>query len=166
MSNSQNQNQSSQNLSKDLAISVPRETNSTTQLSDEHTAALISMAQDLVAAQTTKPDFKTKLKSRKFWLSAAGCIAGVMGMIGCSDNAIAVAIFAVLEILSIAVYCISEGKIDAKRTEQLIDAATMLMEIIGGKRVPKEEGDKVIQDNYDHIAEPLAYGPEADDNDA
>lgn len=166
MSNSQNQNQSSQNLSKDLAISVPRETDSTTQLSDEHTAALISMAQDLVAAQTTKPDFKTKLKSRKFWLSAAGCIAGVMGMIGCSDNAIAVAIFAVLEILSIAVYCISEGKIDAKRTEQLIDAATMLMEIIGGKRDPKEEADKVIKDNHDHIAEPLAYGPEADDNDA
>lgn len=166
MSNSQNQNQSSQNLSKDLEISVPKGSNPTTQLSDEHTTALINMAQDLVAAQTTKPDFKTKLKSRKFWLSAAGCIAGVMGMIGCSDNAIAVAIFAVLEILSIAVYCISEGKIDAKRTEQLIDAATMLMEIIGGKRDPKEEADKVIKDNYDHIVEPLAYGPEADDSDA
>ena len=166
MSNSQNQNQSSQNLSKDLMISVPKVSNPTTQLSDEHTTALINMAQDLVTAQTTKPDFKTKLKSRKFWLSAAGCIAGVMGMVGCSDNAIAVAIFAVLEILSIAVYCISEGKIDAKRTEQLIDAATMLMEIIGGKRDPKEEADKAINDNYDHITEPLAYGPEADDSDA
>lgn len=166
MSNSQNQNQSSQNLSKDLMISVPKVSNPTTQLSDEHTTALINMAQDLVTAQTTKPDFKTKLKSRKFWLSAAGCIAGVMGMVGCSDNAIAVAIFAVLEILSIAVYCISEGKIDAKRTEQLIDAATMLMEIIGGETGPKEEADKAIKDNYDHITEPLAYGPEADDSDA
>lgn len=139
---------------------------STIQQSDEQTAALISMAQDLVTAQTAKPDFKTKLKSRKFWLSAAGCIAGVMGMVGCSDNAIAVAIFAVLEILSIAVYCISEGRIDSKRAEQLVDATTTLLEIIGSKRDPKDEADKAIQDNLDHIAEPLAYGPEADDSDA
>lgn len=139
---------------------------STTLQSDEHVNALIAMAQDLVTAQTTKPDFKTKLKSRKFWLAAAGCIAGVLGMVGCSDNSIAVAIFAILEILSIAVYCISEWTLDSKRAEQLVDATTTLLEIIGNKRNAKEEADKAIQENIDHIEEPLIeYGPEADDSD-
>jgi len=127
--------------------------------SAKDTEELISIARDLVTAQTTKPDFKTKLKSRKFWLSAAGCIAGLCGMIGCSDNVIAVAVFCVLEILSIAIYCISEGKIDANRAEQLVDATTTLLEIIGNHKDAKTEADKAVQDALDHIDEPY---PECD----
>lgn len=135
---------------------VSPEINSTTQQSSADTDALIAMAQELIAVQTNRPDFKTKLKSRKFWLSAAGCIAGIMGMIGCNDNAVAVAVFVVLEILSIAVYCISEGKLDNKRAEQLVDATIKLLEIIGGKRDAEDEADTAVKDNLDHIADPLA----------
>lgn len=158
MSNSQNQ--LSQNQSKDLTAETPQAINATTQSAE--TEALINMAQDLVAVQTTKPDLKTKLKSRKFWLAAAGCIAGLLGMIGCSDNVIAIAIFAVLEIVSIVVYCcFCEGKVDNEHAQKLIDATMHLLEIIGGRRNAKDEADKAMQDNLDKITEPV----ELNDND-
>jgi len=98
----------------------------------DNTDELIRLASTLVETQTTRPNWKEKIKSRKFWMSAAGCIVGICGMIGCSNNTTAIIVFAILEIASIAIYCISEGVIDANRSKQLAEAASKLFEMIGG----------------------------------
>lgn len=132
-------------------------------LTAEQTAALITMAQSMVESQTTKPTFVDKLKSRKFWMSAAGCIAGILGMLGANDNVIATAIFATLSIASIVVYCVFvEGKIDSSRSAQLVESLTTLLEILGNKRDAQEEADKAMQENQDESTD-IGGNPVNDD---
>lgn len=106
---------------------------------------LIKLANQLVETQTKRPTFKEKIKSRKFWIAAAGSICGICGMIGLNQNTTAMIVFAVLEIVSILAYCISEGMIDAKRSRQLAEAASTLFEMIAGSI----NADDYVKDNYD-----------------
>ena len=151
MSALQNQNPQSSQESKESLDMTPIAQNQTSQASPQSlttsqrvSESLVEMAQTLLDTQTNTPTLKSKLKSRKFWLAAAGCIAGICGMIGFNDNLTAIIIFAVLEIVSIVAYCISEGMIDASRTKQLLTAAMTLIEIIGGSADAKEAAQSAV----------------------
>ncbi|MCM1294986.1 MAG: hypothetical protein NC311_05545 [Muribaculaceae bacterium] len=110
------------------------QTNSTTaQLQSLMTSneQLLALAQTIVESQNTKVSLKDKLKSRKFWMSVAGFVAGLMGMIGCKDNVIALAVFGIVEIVSILVYCFSEGTVDSARAKNLAEATATFIEMLG-----------------------------------
>lgn len=78
--------------------------------------------QQILDSFTTTPGIVQKLKSRKFWLAIAGLFIGICGTLGWGDNPYAVAIFTALQIISIVVYCLSEGKIDAERIQAMGNA--------------------------------------------
>lgn len=78
--------------------------------------------QQILDSFTTTPGIVQKLKSRKFWLAIAGLFIGICGTLGWGDNPYAVAIFTALQIISIVVYCMSEGKIDAERIQAMGNA--------------------------------------------
>lgn len=78
--------------------------------------------QQILDSFTTTPGIVQKLKSRKFWLAIAGLFIGICGILGWGNNPYAVAIFTALQIISIVVYCLSEGKIDAERIQAMGNA--------------------------------------------
>lgn len=107
---------------------------------------LLNMVQDLIAIQTSKPTLKEKLKSRKFWLAVALMIAGICGMVGCNDNTTAIIVFAVLEIVAVVGYWISEGGLDKTRAQELTSSIITLVEIIGGMADAKTEAQDAIEE--------------------
>lgn len=116
------------------------QTNSTPmqQLNQIDMNEVFAMAQTLVSTQTTKPTLKDKLKSRKFWISVAGVASGVCGILNADGNTTAMVIFTILQIVSIVVYCLAEGTIDATRAKQIAEAATILIDMIGGSVNPED----------------------------
>lgn len=130
------------------------QTNLTTEQlqSLENNEQLIALAQAIIEAQTTKPTLKDKLTSRKFWMSVAGFVAGLMGMIGFKENVIALVVFGIIEIVSILAYCFSEGGVDSVRAKNLAEATAtfinMLTEILAqadiGGATMNAEGDDAI----------------------
>ena len=94
---------------------------------------------------------KSKFTSRKFILSVVGCLTGILGIIGCNDNVIAVCAFVVLEILCILGFIITEGKIDAASVQMAANLATQVADIINqlqtGDNVELPTSDKTVSDN-------------------
>ena len=105
---------------------------------------LIDMAQSLVDIQTQKPSLKEKLKSRKFWLAVALMVAGVCGMIGFGDNTTTIIVFAILEVIAVVGYWISEGGLDKVRAQELTVSIMTMIELIGGTANAEEEAQKAI----------------------
>lgn len=92
--------------------------------------ALIDSAVNFMTSVTTKKSWKDKLSSRKFWLSAAGCIIGLGGMIGFNDNYMAIIAFAIIEVGSIIGYCIAEGMVDAANFKKLLEVVSQIVDMI------------------------------------
>lgn len=90
------------------------------QVRPEDINNLVKIGQDLVDVAGQAPDLKTKLKSRKFWVCIAGLVAGIVGMITCNQNTVALVSFAIVELGSILGYVIAEGYIDATRAKELL----------------------------------------------
>lgn len=82
-------------------------------------------------SQNTPPDFKTKLKSRKFWVAVLAAVAGVYGMLNSNGNTMAILIFVGLEAVALIGYFFTEGTIDSTRTKEMIQAAISIAQIIG-----------------------------------
>ena len=68
-------------------------------------------------------------------------------MIGFSDNTIAIITFAIIEIVAVVGYWISEGGIDRKRAEGLANAVITLVEMLGG--LSDDSTDSIKHDNND-----------------
>lgn len=100
--------------------------------------ALINSAVNFMTSVTTKKSWKDKLSSRKFWLSAAGCVIGLGGMIGFNDNYMAIIAFAIIEVGSIIGYCIAEGMVDAANFKKLLEVVSQIVDMI-----QKVEGTEV-----------------------
>lgn len=79
---------------------------------------------------STRQALIKKLTSRKFLVSLAGTITGVMGMIGCSDDATKVVAFGVVSAVSILGYVIMEGKVDAAAVGNATATLNTLMKMI------------------------------------
>ena len=115
-------------------------------------AELVALAKSMLEKQNTPQTLKDKLKSRKFWLATAGCAAGLCGMIGFNDNITAIVVFAVLEVVSIVAYCISEGMVDSTRVTAIMEAIITIVEMSGGS----VDAEKVAQDAVNQAKEEIA----------
>lgn len=105
---------------------------------------LLKLANSLVEAHNAKPTIKDKLKSRKFWIAAAGCITGICGMIGFNQNTTAVVVFIVLEIVSVLAYSFSESSVDTARAKQFLGSIATLIEMIEGTI----DAEDYVEENY------------------
>lgn len=128
----------------------PSQTNLTSEQlqSLKNNEQLIALAQTIVDSQTSKPSLKDKLTSRKFWMSVAGFAAGLLGMVGCKENVIALVTFGVINIVSILAYCFSEGGIDSVRAKNLSDSMatfiTMLADVLGKTTASTNTGTTAV----------------------
>lgn len=86
--------------------------------------------QQILDSFTSTPGLVQKLKSRKFWLAIAGLFIGICGILGWGNNPYAVVIFTTLQVISIVVYCMSEGKIDAERIQAMGNAIENLSDAL------------------------------------
>lgn len=86
--------------------------------------------QQILDSFTSTPGLVQKLKSRKFWLALAGLFIGICGILGWGNNPYAVVIFTTLQVISIVVYCMSEGKIDAERVHAMGNAIENLSDAL------------------------------------
>ena len=72
-------------------------------------------------------DWKTKLSSRKLWAAIAGVVMGVAMVFGLDESTIATVSGAVTSLISIIIYIITEGKVDAAAvTQAYTDTATII----------------------------------------
>lgn len=121
-------------------------------MSEHLSSEVIDLAGELIKASVSKPGLKEKLHSRKFWISLAGVVAGICGIVGCSDNTTAIIVFAILEIISVAGYCITEGSIDKARASHLLDSALDMIDMIQGNTTP-DPVDEQLQEAESDLEE-------------
>lgn len=117
--------------------------------------AQLAQNQNQTQDQSTASILQTlakKFSSRKFILSFTGVIVGIVGMIGCSDDTIAIIAFIALEILSIIGYLIVEGKVDAAAVKAGLDIAQEIADVLnkykkdGTVDIPENStGDKLLE---------------------
>ena len=67
-------------------------------------------------------DWKRKLSSRKLWAAAAGVVTGLAMVFGLDESTINSVAGAVVSVVSVAAYIITEGKIDAKSVKPAVEA--------------------------------------------
>lgn len=123
---------------------------------------MVEIGNNLVEAVTSKPTFKEKLRSRKFWLAVVGVAVGVCGMIGFNDNTTAIVAFAILEILSVLGYCFTEGVIDAARIKEMLAAIGTIGAMLGNEELAKEEAEK-SKDKFANADSDELYASETSD---
>lgn len=97
-------------------------------------------------------DLKAKFTSRKFIMSLVGVLVGILGIIGCNDNTIAVCAFIALEILSIVGYILVEGRVDASSVKMSGEAMATILELInqlkaGNKEIEIPGEDQSVSDD-------------------
>lgn len=80
--------------------------------------------------KSTLQSFLKKFSSRKFLMSFIGVVVGILGMLNCNDNVIAIVAFALLEIMSIGIYCIVEGKVDAESVKSALTVAEQIAQLV------------------------------------
>ena len=108
-------------------------------LNAESISLIAESAQGIADVVGNKPGIKEKLQSRKLWISVAGLLTGIFGMIGFSDNTVAIISFVILDVVSVIIYCVAEGMIDAARAKQLSEAVNKLGELINTVNTTKPE---------------------------
>lgn len=78
-------------------------------------------------------EFLKKLTSRKLWMAIAGVATGVAMALGADGGDIGTVAGAVTTIISIIVYIVTEGKIDAEGVKNAIEQTTDAIEVITEK---------------------------------
>lgn len=75
-------------------------------------------------------NWKQKLSSRKLWAAVVGVVMGVAMAFGLDEGTISTVAGAVTSLVSIIIYIITEGKIDAAAVSQAaVDVETILDEL-------------------------------------
>lgn len=69
----------------------------------------------------TAIDWKRKLSSRKLWAAAAGIVVGLAMVFGLDEGVISNVAGAVVSVASVAVYIITEGKVDAESVKKAVE---------------------------------------------
>ena len=87
-------------------------------------------------------------------MSLTGVIIGICGMVGCNDNITAIIVFGTIEIFSIGIFCITEGKVDAESVKNVANVVETLVDMIidlrNGKDVvvPEDKpSDSLVHDD-------------------
>ena len=103
---------------------------STTTVTSDNRQKLMEATLNALTSMTTKKTFLEKLTSRKFWVSFAGFLCGIIGMFGVDDNVISIVSFGVLSLGSIVAYIVSEGKLDTTSMQNLITLVSQIIDRI------------------------------------
>lgn len=75
-------------------------------------------------------EFIKKLTSRKLWMAIAGVATGVAMALGADSGDIGTVAGAVTTIISIIIYIVTEGKIDAEGVKNAIEKTNDAIEVI------------------------------------
>lgn len=75
-------------------------------------------------------NFLSKLTSRKLWLALAGVVGGIAIAFGVEASTVEVVTGAVMSLVSAVTYIITEGKIDANKVKDTVEAVQEAVEII------------------------------------
>lgn len=73
-----------------------------------------------------------KLSSRKLWAAVAGVVAGLAMVFGLDETVISTVAGAVVSVMSIVTYIITEGKIDAEGVKNAIEDIQNGIEVVEG----------------------------------
>ena len=73
-----------------------------------------------------------KLSSRKLWMAIAGVATGVAMSLGVNATEIRIVSGAIMSIISVVVYIVVEGKIDAEGVKKAIEDTQEAVETIEG----------------------------------
>lgn len=81
-----------------------------------------------------------KLTSRKFIVSAITLIAGIVTMIIGHEHEVATVAGALMSIVPAVVYCIVEGRVDAKAVQTVTEAISNAAERLDGEETEETPG--------------------------
>lgn len=70
-----------------------------------------------------------KLSSRKLWAAVAGVVAGLAMVFGLDENVISTVAGAVVSVMSVVTYIVTEGKIDAESVKGAIEDIQIVEDI-------------------------------------
>ena len=73
-----------------------------------------------------------KLSSRKLWAAVAGVVTGLAMVFGLDENVISTVAGAVVSVMSVMTYIITEGKIDAEGVKNAIEDIQNGIEVVEG----------------------------------
>lgn len=73
-----------------------------------------------------------KLSSRKLWAAVAGVVAGLTMVFGLDETVISTVAGAVVSVMSVITYIITEGKIDAEGVKNAIENIQDGIEVVEG----------------------------------
>ena len=73
----------------------------------------------------------SKLTSRKLWMAIAGVVTGIAMALGADTGDIGEVAGAVTTLISVVVYIVVEGKVDAESVKNAITEAQEAIEVIG-----------------------------------
>lgn len=73
-----------------------------------------------------------KLSSRKLWAAVAGVVAGLAMVFGLDETTISTVAGAVVSVMSVITYIITEGKIDAEGVKNAIEDIQDGIEVVEG----------------------------------
>lgn len=76
-------------------------------------------------------DFLKKLTSRKLWLAIAGVATGIAITFGADAGEISTVAGAVLSVISVVTYIVTEGKVDAEGVKNAIIAIDGVADLLG-----------------------------------
>ena len=75
---------------------------------------------------------KSKLTSRKFWLTLISVAAGIAQLLGADGNIVSTVSGALLAAVPAIIYVITEGKIDAEGVKKLASSLSDSLDVIAG----------------------------------
>lgn len=73
-----------------------------------------------------------KLSSRKLWAAVAGVVTGLAMVFGLDENVISTVAGAVVSVMSVMTYIITEGKVDAESVKNAIEDIQDGIEVVEG----------------------------------
>lgn len=99
---------------------------------------LVTVTTQLIDVASSKRTLKEKLTSRKFLACIALLVVGTCGIFGFTDNTIAIVAFAIMDVLSIGLYVLTEGYIDAVHAKEFVQAFGALNKMLTTKTATEE----------------------------
>ena len=87
-------------------------------------------------------NIKDKLLSRKLWLAVIGAGAGIAIALGAPESLVTVIVGAATALVSVVVYIVTEGKIDATGVELSADFIKSVLEAIAAFTAQKEADEQ------------------------
>lgn len=71
-----------------------------------------------------------KLSSRKLWAAVAGIVSGLAMVFGLDESVITTVAGAVVSVVSVVTYIVTEGKVDAESVKQTVIAVQEAVEVL------------------------------------